>query len=374
MVHNWMNIFRISPNNQISSNHFSPNQIVSNQISPNNQYFGFIPPYIMGGLAREGIEEARVTIQQSRLIRRSRSKRMVDMETFLGTAKETKASRKVYDSNNTYEKRVKLVMSEGGSPSTDESVKNAYDYVGQVFDYFRDVMARNSIDNLGMDLVINVHFGEKYQNAFWDGDEIILGDGDGKIFSNFSRSLDVIAHELAHGITQFSANFKYSGQSGALHEHFSDVFGSAITQHVANQNAHDADWLIGNEIMGPELYGESIRSVSEPGTAYDNSLLGKDQQPDHMDNYYQGSADNFGVHVNSGIPNKAFYLASLEIGTEKAALIWYQALQKLWPNANFNDAVKIIVETTRNLVKEELVPQGATQKVRTAFKEVGLPK
>jgi len=374
MVHNWMNIFRISPSNQISSNYFSSNLLFSNQISASNHYYGFVPPYIMGGLAREGIEEARVTIQQSRLIRRNRSKRMVDMETFLGKAKETKASRKVYDSNSTYKTRFKLVMSEGESPSTDETVNNAYNYVGQVFDYFRDVMGRNSIDNLGMDLVINVHFGEKYQNAFWDGDEIILGDGDGKLFSNFSNSLDVIAHELAHGITQFSANFKYSGQSGALHEHFSDVFGSAITQHVANQNAHDADWLIGNEIMGPELYGESIRSMSEPGTAYDNSLLGKDQQPDHMENYYSGSADNFGVHINSGIPNKAFYLVSTEIGTEKAARIWYNSLQKLWPNANFNDAVKIIVETTRDLVKDETVPQGATQKVRTAFKEVGLPK
>lgn len=176
------------------------------EISPSNRYYGFIPPYMMGGLAREGIEEARVTIQQSRLIRRNRSKRMVDMGTFLGTAKEGKASRKVFDSKNTYEARVELVREEGGSPSTDETVNNAYNYVGQVFDYFRDVMGRNSIDNLGMDMVINVHFGEKYQNAFWDGDEIILGDGDGKIFSNFSRSLDVIAHELAHGITQFSAN------------------------------------------------------------------------------------------------------------------------------------------------------------------------
>ena len=344
------------------------------RISPDPGTFDFIPSYIMGGLAREGIEEARLTIQQSRLCRHKRSEQMVKMEIFRGTAQDKKAIRQVYDSQNTYKSRVKLVREEGTSPSADETVNNAYDYVGQVFDYFHEVMGRNSIDNQGMDLVINVHFGEKYQNAFWDGDEIVLGDGDGKIFSNFSKSLDVLAHELAHGITQFSANFKYSGQSGALHEHFSDVFGSAITQHAAGQNANNADWLIGNEIMGPELYGESLRSMSEPGTAYDNSLLGKDLQPAHMDNYYKGSGDNFGVHINSGILNKAFYQASMEISTEKTARIWYNALQKLWPNANFNDAVKIIVETTRYMVKEELVPQGATQKVRTAFREVGLPK
>lgn len=344
------------------------------RINPSPGSFDFIPSYIMGGLAREGIDEARLTIQQSRLCRRRRSERMVEMEIFSGVVKEKKAIRQVYDSQNTYNSRVKLVREEGTSPSSDETVNNAYEYVGQVFGYFHDVMGRNSIDNQGMDLVINVHFGEKYQNAFWDGDEIVLGDGDGKIFSNFSKSLDVLAHELAHGITQFSANFKYSGQSGALHEHFSDVFGSAITQHAAGQNANNADWLIGNEIMGPELYGESLRSMSEPGTAYDNSLLGKDLQPSHMDNYYKGSGDNFGVHINSGILNKAFYLASTEVSTEKAARIWYNSLQKLWPNANFNDAVKIIVETTRYMVKEELVPQGATQKVRTAFREVGLPK
>ena len=296
------------------------------------------------------------------------------MKIFRATAQEENASRNVYDSHNTYDQRVKLVRSEGESPTADETVNNAYDYVGQVFDYYKTVLGRNSLDNLGMDLVINVHFGEKFQNAFWDGDDITLGDGDGKIFKNFSKSLDVIAHELAHGVTQFTANFKYSGQSGALHEHFSDVFGSAITQYVTNQTADDADWLIGNEIMGPELYGESIRSMSEPGTAYDNSLLGKDTQPGHMKDYYSGTADNYGVHINNGIPNKAFYLASMELGTDKTAMIWYQALQKLWPNANFNDAVKIIVETTRSMVKEELVPQGATQKVRTAFKDVGLPK
>lgn len=336
--------------------------------------FEFVPSYILGNMARAGVEEARCAIQQSRLSRTKRKEKLVDIKTFCGIGPEGKANREIYDSQNTYDQKVKLVRGEGDPVSADETVNQAYDYVGNIFDYFKNVLGRNSIDNLGMNIIINVHFGDKYQNAFWDGDDISLGDGDGKIFVNFSRSLDVIAHEIAHGVTQFTANFKYSGQSGALHEHFSDVFGSAITQHVAGQNAEDSDWLIGNEIMGPELYGEAIRSMSEPGTAYDNSLLGKDIQPAHMKDYYTGSADNYGVHINSGIPNKVFYLVSLEIGTDIAALIWYNALQKLWPSANFNDAAVKIVEATRILVKEGKAPQGSTQKVRTAFKEVGLPK
>ncbi len=340
----------------------------------NNRIYGFIPPYVLGSLARAGIEEARYSIQQSRLTRLNRAEKLIDINTFRGKGTEGTAHRKIYDSQGTFEQRVKLVRDEGAPATGDENVNQSYEYVGQVFDYFKDVLGRNSIDNLGMDFVVNVHFGDKYANAFWDGDDISLGDGDGEIFTNFSKSLDVVAHEIAHGVTQYTANFKYSGQSGALHEHFSDVFGSAISQKAAKQSAEDADWLIGNEIMGPELYGESIRSMSEPGTAYENSLLGKDVQPAHMKDYYSGTADNYGVHINSGIPNKVFYLVAREIKTDVAALIWYNALQKLWPNANFNDAVIKIVEATRTLVKEGKAPQGSTQIVRTAFKEVGLPK
>ena len=128
---------------------------------------------------------------------------------------------------------------------------NAYDYIGNLRDYTKDKLIRDSLDNNGMDIICNVHFGEKYNNAFWDGKQITIGDGDGKIFTSFSKSLDVIAHELGHGIVQCTANFVYQDQSGALNEHFADVFGSVITQHVRNQTAETADWLIGDEIMGP---------------------------------------------------------------------------------------------------------------------------
>ncbi len=261
-----------------------------------------------------------------------------------------------------------------GKPATgDKDVDLIYKYAGNVRDYFNKVLQRNSIDNSGMDLVLNVHYGEDYMNAFWDGDEMTFGDGDGEVFISFTKSLDVVAHELSHGVTQYTADLEYFSQSGALNEHFSDVFGSAITQYVLKQDAGQADWLVGNEIMGPTLYGESLRSMQAPGMAYDNNLLGKDPQPAHMNDYYAGNDDNQGVHINSGIPNRAFYLVSMEIGTDKAALIWYDTLQKLWATAKFNDAVEVIVESARMLTKQKQVPVGSTQRVRAAFREVGLP-
>lgn len=339
---------------------------------------GYIPPFVLGNMAKSGIEDARISILQDLQSRdkRNKSNKNVDMEIFAGAAASggLNGDREIYDSQNTWKQQVQIERTEGDPDSSDGSVNNVYEALGVVRKYFKDVMGRNSIDNLGMKLTANVHFGVKYMNAFWDGDEMTFGDGDGKILVNFDKSLDVIAHELTHGITQYTANLVYQGQSGALNEHFSDVFGTAITQYQANQTAEDADWLIGDEIMGPDLYGEALRSMMEPGTAYDNKILGKDPQPNHMDNYYTGSGDNYGVHINSGIPNKAFYLVSMDIGTDTAAQIWYHALQSLYPTANFNQAVAVIVNSARILVKAGKVPKGSPQSVRTAFKAVGLPK
>jgi Zn-dependent metalloprotease len=109
-----------------------------------------------------------------------------------------------------------------------------------------------------------------------------------------------------------------------------------------------------------------------PGSAYDNVLMGKDPQPDHLSGYYNGPDDNHGVHINSGILNRAFYLVATSIGTDKAIRIWYQGLQKLWPTANFADAVQVLSEAARTLIKTKQVPAGSTQAVRAAFRAVGL--
>ena len=281
--------------------------------------------------------------------------------------------REVYDSETSTNQRVTLVRYEGSPETKDVDVINAYDNAGVVRAYFRKVLNRRSIDDRRLDLVLNVHFGTAYNNAFWDGDEMTFGDGDGVIFSGFSRSLDVVAHELAHGVTQFASGLVYKNESGALNEHFSDVFGTAITQWAAKESPREADWLIGDEIMGPDLFGEALRSMRHPGTAYDNPILGKDPQPAHYADRYTGTGDNGGVHINSGIPNRAFYLAATEIGdTVLTSRIWYHALHFLAPKATFAQAAVQVAESARVLVKAGVVPKGATQVVRGAWKAVGV--
>jgi Zn-dependent metalloprotease len=341
----------------------------------NTRRCGYVPPFVLENLAKAGIDEARISVHGSDQSREKRETKPIAMEIFAGitAVPPGTASRQVYDCQNQWNQRVKLVRSEGDPVTADDSVTHAYDFAGKVRQYYKQVLNRNSIDNLGLNLILDVHYGVKYMNAFWDGDEMTFGDGDGAIFVDFTKSLDVVAHELTHGVTQYNANLQYYSQSGALNESFSDVFGTAITQWANGETAQTADWLIGDEIMGPSLYGEALRSMREPGTAYDNPLLGKDPQPAHMKDYYTGTADNQGVHINSGIPNKAFYLASMDMGTDIAALIWYTALQKLWPTAKFNDAVAVMAESARLLVKAGQIHPGAPQKVRAAFKAVGLP-
>lgn len=348
----------------------------------------FIPPYVLDNMAEAGIEEAKSTILQSQAFRENRAEvsKKIGLDTgFLRAVVPIgRAYVQVYDSENTQKFQNKLVRDQGGNsaPTGEESVDLVYDYVSKDREFLKSEIAnRNSLDNNGMDLICNVHFGVKFNNAFWDGEQISFGDGDDVHFTNFAKSLDVIAHELGHGVVQHTANFVYKGQPGALNEHFADVFGTVVTQWVEMlaarrgdwlQITERADWLIGDEIMGRELYGEALRSMSEPGTAYDNNILGRDPQPAHMKDIYSGTGDNGGVHINSGIMNKAFYLTAIEIGTDQAALIWYNALQNLWATANFKEAVGQIVKAARILVKNNKVEKASTQRVRTAFREVGL--
>ena len=124
----------------------------------------------------------------------------------------------------------------------------------------------------------------------------------GRSSSHFTGALEVIAHELTHGITQFTAQLPYQGEQGALNESFSDVFGSLVKQWAAGQSVAQADWLIGNTILAPGIQGRALRDMANPGTAYDDPCLGKDPQPGHMSGYVQTEDDNGGVHINSGIP------------------------------------------------------------------------
>jgi Zn-dependent metalloprotease len=360
----------------------------------------FVPPHILEYMAGAGNEAARFSALQDNRTRTTRATQVVEITTLASaivgvaappaataTKKKTgvvgimapppgTAGRAVYDCNHQWGPPPAFVLKRGeGDPVTpDQAVNDAYDTGGAVRDYYKNKLGRNSIDNLGMNQIHNVHLGVNYMNAFWNGAQMFYGDGDGTVFTNFTGDPDVIGHELTHGVTQYTAALIYDGQSGALNESFSDVFGSVIEQNMNGKNAGNADWLIGDGIMGPTLYGEALRSMKAPGTAYDNSLLGKDPQPDHMSHYYTGTGDNHGVHINSGIPNKVFYLVATDdnIGTDKAALIWYTTLQKLWSTAVFSDFARVLVDSARLLVKGGQVPAGTTQTVRLALREVGL--
>jgi Zn-dependent metalloprotease len=221
---------------------------------------------------------------------------------------------------------------------TDVAVNEAYDGLGHTFDFYLEMYQRNSIDDHGLALNAFVHYGQGYDNAFWDGKEMIFGDGDGTSFNRFTIALDVIGHELTHGVTGSEVNLRYLNQSGALNESVSDVFGSLIKQYVLKQTAATADWLIGAGLL--TFPDQALRSMKAPGTAYDNDVMGKDPQPADMQHYVDTGEDNGGVHLNSGIPNHAFFLAATAIGGnawEKAGQIWYDTVRdkSLKPTANF---------------------------------------
>jgi Zn-dependent metalloprotease len=343
------------------------------------RHVGFVPPYVIDALMHCGVADVRgaalVTEEQSSRtrIRRAGVARGPDAAGRI-PAPEPHGARTVYDCGGTFSQRVgDPIRAEGGPATGDRDADDGYDYAGAVREYFRTEHARDSVDGAGFPLVLNVHYGVRYMNAFWDGDEMTFGDGDGRVFVGFARSLDVVAHELGHGVTQFETGLVYRGQSGALNEHYSDVWGAAITQFTEGVDAGEADWLIGNEVLAPGLEGQALRSMKAPGTAYDNPLMGTDPQPAHMRDYYAGPGDNQGVHINSGIPNRAFYLTAMAIGTDRAAAIWYAAQPSLTANATFNDAVAALIAAARARAEVGDAPREAAESVRRAFGDVGLP-
>jgi Zn-dependent metalloprotease len=266
-----------------------------------------------------------------------------------------------------------LMWSEGDDPVSDDAVNEAAEGAGDTWTFYNDVLDRNSVDDRGMPLISCVHYDNDFDNAFWDGGEMVYGDGSGQLFvvGGLTKALDVIGHELTHGVTQFTAGLDYSKQPGALNESMSDVFGSLVKQYKLGQSAEDADWLIGEGALVPEL-GRALRSKSEPGTAFDG-----DNQPSTMDGYVDlpddgdPRNDNGGVHVNSGIPNHAFYLAATSLGGnawEAAGHIWYAALTtKLEHDSDFTAAARATIEAAG-----EDYSSTEQDAVEQAWKDVGV--
>ena len=293
-----------------------------------------IPPYLLRHLAESADDSvaarAESTLRVDQTFRSDR-RAVAAQATFRPTAITVAAApnREISTAKNARRLPGTVVRREGEAATGDAAADEAYDGFGATWALFHDVYGRNSIDGAGMTLAGTVHYDKGYDNAFWNGERMVFGDGDGEIFGRFTASVEVIGHELTHGVTETTAGLIYQGQPGALNEHVSDVFGVLVKQHSLGQDATTADWLVGADLLLPGVAGVAIRSMISPGTAYDDPRLGKDPQPDHMSDFVTTSDDNGGVHINSGIPNRAFALAARAIGGQAwtaAGQIWFDVL------------------------------------------------
>ncbi len=340
-----------------------------------------IPPHMAERILENGTPGQKKKIgEYIRIAGQMRGQRQQLAElTKRGLASEGERMRKVYNAGNASDLPGNLVRSEGDAPTGDPAVDEAYDGSGATYDLYAEVFGRNSIDKQGMELISTVHFLEGYDNAFWNGEQMVYGDGDEdlpeqeRLFNRFTSAIDIIGHELTHGVTQYEANLVYRNQPGALNESFSDVFGSLVKQRVKNQTAPEADWLIGEGLFTANVDAEGIRSMKAPGTAYDDPLLGRDPQPGHMNDYVDTTSDNGGVHINSGIPNKAFYNLAVELGGyawEKAGRIWYKTLcEALDQSSDFQAAASLSYKVAEDLFGKNSAEQKA---VYNAWKAVGI--
>jgi Zn-dependent metalloprotease len=304
--------------------------------------------------------------------------------------------REIYDCQQKSDLPGVLIRNEGDPAIADKNGDEVYTYFGNTTDFYFKVFKRDSIDDKGMKLIGSIHYDDiedpaGFDNAFWDGNQMIFGDGDGVMFVSFTESLDVIGHELTHGVTQFTANLPYHQQSGALNESISDVFGSMVKQYTLKQTVDQADWLIGKEILAPAILAQgsrALRDMRAPGTAFKNTPFGDDIQPGNMADYVNIPDDNDprndagGVHINSGIPNRAFYLAATALGGsswEQAGPIWYATLldSKLrdFANApggvNFSSCFPFFADLTCQHALD-LFGGDVQAKVRQAWVDVGV--
>lgn len=319
-----------------------------------------IPPYLLERVAEQADtpqlrEQARLSLELDSCHRQGRllcpSGAVAERATTVA-AEPPAPERTISDAQHRERLPGRRVRVEGQDPTADASVNQAYDGLGHTFRLFLEVYGRDSIDGTGLPLNATVHFGRDYDNAFWNGEQMVFGDGDGRLFTDFTKPVDVIGHELTHGVTQYSADLAYQGQSGALNESVSDVFGALVKQYALGQRADQADWLIGAGLLGPGINGIALRSMKEPGTAFDDPLLGKDPQPGSMADYVDTEEDHGGVHINSGIPNRAFYLVATALGGhawERAGQVWYDTLTgpQLTPASDFTAFARATVEAAK---------------------------
>ena len=348
--------------------------------SQRHAVFCILPPHILRSIAERGTPEQRAnasrTLALDATLRALRAAPLsLERPTFPSSADGASKRRTIYSARHQQQLPGVMVASEAAPPAAnaDDAVREAFHGLGATWDFYSDIFDRQSIDDEGMALDATVHYGDRYDNAFWNSRQMVFGDGDGQLFNRFTIAVDVIGHELTHGVTEDEAGLVYMFQAGALNESISDVFGSLVKQRLRNEKAEQADWLIGEGLFTPKVKGAALRSMKAPGTAYDDPVLGRDPQPAHMKDYVAGPEDDGGVHINSGIPNRAFYLAAAAIGGyawEKAGKIWYAALTDLLRrDSSFAAAARL----TSSAAADLFGAGGSEEKaVREAWRVVGV--
>ncbi|EYE88615.1 hypothetical protein Q428_07075 [Fervidicella metallireducens AeB] len=242
----------------------------------------------------------------------------------------------------------------------DPAAVDAHYYAGVVYDYYKTKFGRNGIDNGNMTIKSTVHYSRNYVNAFWNGSQMVYGDGDGVNSLALSGGLDIIAHEMTHGVDEYEADLIYKDQSGALNESFSDCFGTFI-EYFAQKNKFD--WEMGEDVWTPKIANDALRSLQDP-TKYGD--------PAHMNDYNYTTSDNGGVHTNCGIPNKACYLIATSSGMtiEKTEQIYYRALVNyLTQSSDFKAAKEALIQSAVDLYGVNSVEANA---VKAAFEAVGI--
>jgi hypothetical protein len=338
----------------------------------------FIPPYLLERLAAsdahpEAVSSGRRTLAADQELRQARLSRAVHAP----PAAEPGGPAWIVDTAKGGSTLPGTEVRKAGQPASgDPAVDEAATSVSATLAMYAEVLQRASYDGQGAEVVTTVHYEQNYDNAFWNGTQLVFGDGDGHVFGRFTKPIDVGAHEFTHAVTQYTTGFTYADQSGALNESVSDAFASCVKQRLLGHGPREADWLIGEGIFTSAVQGRALRSMAQPGTAYDDETLGRDPQVGHMADYVHTREDNGGVHLNSGIPNRAFYLAATALAErglaatshEGAGRIWYAALVDggLARDAGFEAFAAATVEAAR------VVDDRAREIVAGAWSEVGV--
>lgn len=334
-----------------------------------------LPSDIAEAIARNGDEKAKNnafnTLDINSKIRQHRAMQALNL---VAPSSIKTGDRQIYSAGNRTILPGKLTRKEGSTTVTNPDVNNTYENIGIVRQFLKDVLNFVSFDNAGSDILASVDYARNYSNAFWDGKQLVFGDGDGgKYFNSFSQPLTVAAHEFFHGVVVYTANLDYQGLPGSLNEHFCDVFACMVEQWHLQQKVEDADWVIGRGLFTSAVKGVGVRKLDAPGGAYNDPVLGKDPTIGHYDKRYTGDRNNGGVHYNSGIPNLAFTIAAKAIGGyswEKLGLVWWITLtQKLKPISNFKEAAIATVEVAADRFRDEPI---IAQAIERAWASVGI--